>query len=126
MAPSLSNAENPDSDKSVQYETGEIKYTPNSPDQPPVFNPTSPQLPPPSDGNAASSATVSDDGHSINYDDYYMTNENQEAVNNDEVPDMSKFTMSADESFIPQEDKTDTPGKIKDPNGQAQLAALPE
>ena len=126
VAPSLSNAENPDSDKSVQYETGEINYTPNSPDQPPVFNPTSPQLPPPSDGNTASSNPVSDDGHSINYDDYYMTNENQEAVNNDEVPDMSKFTMSADESSIPQEDKTDTPSKIKDPNVQAQFDALPE
>ena len=102
-------------------------YPPNSshtPDYPPTMEPATPPFPP-SDGSRSSLQSVSDDGHSINYDDY-MTNENQEAVNNDEVPDMSKFTMSADESSIPQEDKTDTPSRIKDPNVQAQFDALPE
>ena len=124
ISPSRSNMEKTDSD-SIQYQTGQEKDWPESPDYPPNMEPTSPQFPPSSNENSSSVQSVSADDKSINYDDY-MVGDNQEAVNNDEIPDMSKFTMSADESSIPQEDKTDTPSKIKDPNVQAQFDSLPE
>ena len=123
ISPSRSNMEKTDSD-SIQYQTGQEKDWPESPDYPPNMEPTSPQFPPSSNENSSSAQSVSADDKSINYDDY-MVGDNQEAVNNDEIPDMSKFTMSADESSIPQEDKTDTPSKIKDPNVQSQFDLLP-
>jgi hypothetical protein len=120
VAPSLATGKD-DSEKSIQYETRELSNSPNTPD----FSPVSPNSAPPlSSENNSAQSTNSDDEHSINYDDY-MVHANG-SINNDEVPDMSKFTMSADESSIPQEDKIDAPSAIKDPNVQTQFDALPE
>lgn len=105
---------------------------PDSPDFPPnydgtspVYAPGTPDSPafPPRSSNSTNSPVFAPDSRTPEREKPFTNNE---PVNNDSVPDLSKFALSADDVKLPQEDKTNAAAVIKDPNVQMQFDKLPE
>jgi DNA-directed RNA polymerase II subunit RPB2 len=122
IAPSLSKEITGKDNDDIEYLQLDSKnsngsFQPKSPDNPPDYAPTSPINPPDSPGYSPYSPAYAVDSTDKEYNG---------AVENNEIPDISKFSMSSSDLTVEQQDKTDAPSVIKDPNVQIQFDKLPE
>ena len=113
-----------------------VPFTAHTPElPPPPFTAHTPELPPPRPPSpdfppttvktfprSLNTKHVLEEGEILEEDEYV-----NEPVENKEVPDVSKFTLTGDEDVIPQVEKKDNEDiNIKDPHIQSQFDALPE